>query len=128
MTSDRTILLFEPDDDTRPFLVGNLQDQGFTIIVAIDQADVVQRAIHHDSIDLILLNQANLSLDESVDLAGRIRHHINVNRPIPAVIIAERFSEELEGHNVKINDLDIVTYLTDGQQLFDLLQELSRHE
>lgn len=126
--SSRTILLFEPDNDTRPVLIENLRNQGFQVITALDQADVLQRAANQDHIDLILINQADLSLDECVVLAQQIRHHYSAdeNLSIPAVIIAEHYGEELEGQNVQVGDFDFVAYLTDGQQLFDFLQALCR--
>jgi DNA-binding NtrC family response regulator len=126
MVSSRTILLFEPDNDTRPILIENLRNQGFQVVTALDQADILQRAMNQDRIDLILINQTDLSMDECVVLAQQTRYHHNAdeNSQIPAVIIAEHYGEDLEGQNIQIGDFDFVTYLTDGQQLFDFLKEL----
>jgi CheY-like chemotaxis protein len=38
-----TILLVEEDDEVRPLLSQNLRNQGYHVVVALDEADAIER-------------------------------------------------------------------------------------
>lgn len=119
------ILMVEPDDDVRPLLRNNLQRQGYRAIVTLDQEDAIARARGDgDRPDLILINQYRLPLDKVINIGRRIRQDAVLPNDTPIVIMAERYGEDMEGKDVKVDESDYVTYLEDGEQLMNLLQRL----
>lgn len=123
-TSTFTILLLEPDNDTRPLLKENLTNEGYRVLVTLDAADAVDRASYAPSIHLILINQVAQSVEESIAVGRLIRQDSQLPSDIPLVVLAEEYSITLEGQNIQENEHDYVTYLEDGQQLLDLLEAL----
>jgi len=119
------ILLLEPDDDTRPLLKGNLEARGYTILVALNETDAIARATYaRSSLDLIVINQVDQPIAEIIAKGQRIRREAGLSESIPVVVLAERYSLELEGQNLQFDEYNYVAYLEDGQQLLDLLKSL----
>lgn len=120
-----TILLVEPDDIVRPILKENLRRWGYTVIVSLDAVDAFERTRDGGaSFDLILLNQFEHSIDESLEIGRYIRQQATLSGPIPVVILAEGYGVELEGQNIQVGEREYVTYLEDGEQLRKLLYRL----
>jgi CheY-like chemotaxis protein len=120
-----TILLVEPDDTVRPILKDNLRRWGYRVILALDEADALQRIrTGSEPFDLILINQFKQSLDQTIEMGRRFRLSSDPSNAIPIVIMAERYGVELEGQDQQVGDKEYVTYLEDGQQLRNLLCRL----
>ncbi|MBD0336426.1 MAG: hypothetical protein ICV62_13125 [Cyanobacteria bacterium Co-bin13] len=120
-----SIFVFEPDDIVRPLLKYNLQTWGYQLIVAIDEADIVQRLrAGYDRFDLILLNQCGQSIEWLLDLGRQVRQSLEFDGQTPILIIAEGYGADLEGQDVQVGENEYVTYLEDGQQLKVILQRL----
>lgn len=118
-----TILLLEPDNETRRLLVENLRDRGYQVFVVIDEQNAIEwldrdREKHPD---LILINQFNVSLEECLATIAHIYRQTGLSQQIPTAIIAERYQPDLEGTEEKFDDNIYVIYLENAQQLFDLL-------
>ncbi|HEY9696818.1 MAG TPA: hypothetical protein V6D10_06120 [Trichocoleus sp.] len=119
------IFVLEPDDDTRPVLKYNLQNWGYQVIIAVDEADAIQRIQERqEQFDLILLNQAEKPIDELIAIGHQIRQGVERDGHVPILIMMEQYGPDLEGQDVQMSDNEYVTYLEDGQQLKDLLQRL----
>lgn len=96
------ILLIEPDNNVRPFLMANLYDWGYRVIVALNETDAVQRIKGGcEPLDLILLNQFERSLGNTTDLGRYICQSAELNRRAPIVVMAEQYGPELEGKMFK---------------------------
>lgn len=120
-----TILLVEPDDTVRPVLKSNLRRWGYNVIVTLDAADAIQRTRSgSETFDLILLNQFGQPIDIFIDIGRYIRQQANLSSRIPIVVMAERYGVELEGQDIQVGESEYVTYLEDGQQLKNILQQL----
>jgi PleD family two-component response regulator len=120
-----TILMFELDDDVRPLLKQNLQSQGYRVIEALQEEDAIALARGvRDRPKLILLNQVKLTIDEFTNMGRRIRQGSELPSSTPVVVMAERYSEDMEGKDVKVGESEYVTYLEDGEQLINLLHHL----
>jgi CheY-like chemotaxis protein len=120
-----TIFLVEPDDDVRPIIKHNLSHWGYWVIMALDEADALQRTKGgSEPFDLILLNQFWESIDTTIDIGRCIRQNANFSSCIPIIIIAEKYGVELEGQDIQLGEKEYVTYLEDGQQLRNLLHQL----
>lgn len=120
-----TILLIEPDDVVRPILKDNLRRWGYTVIVTENAADALQRTQGGGThFDLILLNQFEQSIDDSIAIGRYILQQAAVSNQTPLVILAENYGVEVEGQNIQIGDSQYVTYLEDGEQLKNLLYNL----
>ncbi|MBD1909313.1 MULTISPECIES: response regulator transcription factor [unclassified Leptolyngbya] len=120
-----TILLVEPDNRVRPLLRDNLSHWGYSLIVALDEADALERTHNgRENFDLLLLAQWDQSLDYFVDLGRRICQQVNPSGFIPIVIMAEQFGAELEGQNIQVGTNEYIVYLEDGQQLKDFLYRI----
>jgi len=116
------ILMLEWDDDTRPLLKQNLCNQGYRVIVALEEEDAIVLARGGRKCpELILLNQVKLSIDDFINMGQRIRQGAELASSTPIVVMAEQYGEDMEGKNVKVGESEYVTYLEDAQQLMNLL-------
>ncbi len=57
-------------------------------------------------------------------MGQRIRAAAGIAEHVPIVILAERYGEDLEGHNHYWGSSSYVAYLSDGQQLWQLIDQL----
>jgi CheY-like chemotaxis protein len=119
-----SILLIESDDETRQLLTENLTNRGYRVTVSLNATDAISRAQLDPSFDLILVNQHRVSADEAVAIGQRIRTDGGMAEQIPIIILADQYGEDLEGQNCCIGPYCYVAYLTDGQQLWDLMNSL----
>ncbi len=120
-----TILLVEEDDQVRPILTQNLRHQGYHVIVALDEADAIERTKGGGLCpDLILLNQVGRSIQEYTVMGQRICKSAGIASRTPIIVMAEQYGADMEGKDVQVDDTEYVTYLEDGQQLMNLLHRL----
>jgi CheY-like chemotaxis protein len=120
-----TILLVEEDDEVRPVLSQNLRNQGYHVVVALNEADAIERTKGGSFCpDLILLNQVGRSIQEYAVMGQRICKSTGIGNHTPIIVMAERYGADMEGKDVQVDDTEYVTYLEDGQQLMNLLHRL----
>jgi DNA-binding response OmpR family regulator len=120
-----TILLVEEDDEVRPLLSQNLRNQGYHVVVALNEADAIERTKGGSFCpDLILLNQVGRSIQEYVVMGQRICKSAGIGNQTPIIVMAEQYGADMEGKDVQVDDTEYVTYLEDGQQLMNLLHRL----
>jgi DNA-binding response OmpR family regulator len=123
--NQRTILLIEEDDQTRPILKHNLVREGFRVIVALDEEDALSRVDGgHPHADLILLNLVKKSPEEVLSIGRRVREGVKYNSRTPLVVMPEKYGGDVEGTDVNVGGNDWITYLEDGDQLNNLLRRL----
>jgi DNA-binding response OmpR family regulator len=119
------IFLVEEDDETRPILKRNLREQGYHVIVALDEEDALERVEGgRASYDLLLVNVVGVRPEEALESARRIHRHAELDGTTPIVVMAEKYTEEMEGKDVEVGENEYVTYLEDGEQLHRLLARL----
>ena len=88
--------------------------------MAIDEEDALDRVEGGClKADLVLINLLEKSPDEVLKVGKNIRRAGQIDAPI--VIIAQKYGEDLEGTNARFGENEYVTYLEDGEQLFDLI-------
>jgi DNA-binding response OmpR family regulator len=120
-----TILLVEEDDEVRPLLSQNLRNQGYHVVVALNEADAIERTKGGSFCpDLILLNQVGRSIQEYAVMGQRICESAGIGDHTPIIVMAERYGADMEGKDVQVDDTEYVTYLEDGEQLMNLLHRL----
>ncbi|MBW4417598.1 MAG: hypothetical protein KME13_00045 [Myxacorys californica WJT36-NPBG1] len=120
----QTILLIESDDETRPLLQANLQGWGYQVIATVDEKDAIAHTSHaNGQIDLILINQVGFTIEDYINVGRRIQRSLNL-LPTPVVILAEGFSEDLEGRTIQVGKDEYVMYMEVAEQLITLLREL----
>jgi CheY-like chemotaxis protein len=120
-----TILLVEEDDEVRPVLSQNLRNQGYHVVVALNEADAIERTKGGSFCpDLILLNQVGRSIQEYAVMGQRICKSTGIGNHTPIIVMAEQYGADMEGKDVQVDDTEYVTYLEDGQQLMNLLHRL----
>ncbi len=123
--TSRWIFVFEPDNDARAALKDNLRTWGYAVVMALDQADAIERVQQSPQcFDLILLNQCDISIADCLALGNQIRQAANFDSHIPILILAEQYGEEQEGQDVQLGDHEYLSYLQDGEQLKRILQRL----
>lgn len=121
----RTIFLIEEDDDTRPILRQNLQNDGYRVLLAIDEEDALDRVDGNGArADLVLINLIGKSSEEALNIGRRIRAHAKYDGHTPLVVMADKYGAELEGTDVNAGSNDWITYLEDHDQLKNLLARL----
>lgn len=120
-----TILLVEEDDEVRPLLSQNLRNQGYHVVVALNEADAIERTKGGSFCpDLILLNQVGQSIQEYAAMGQRICKSTGIANHTLIIVMAERYGADMEGKDVQVDEAEYVTYLEDGQQLINLLHRL----
>jgi DNA-binding response OmpR family regulator len=121
----RTIFLIEEDDDTRPTLRQNLKNDGYRVLLAIDEEDALDRVDGNSAqADLVLINLLGKSLEAVLAAGRRIREHAKYDGHTPLVVMAEKYGADLEGTDVNVGGNDWITYLEDHDQLKNLLASL----
>lgn len=121
-----TILLVEDDRELREYMQRFLEDLGYRVAFATDEAASLRLVeAEQTQIQLILLNQRMLS-DDAVAAGRRIRGYVNGPNPIPVVVLPFEFTKELEGTDQNMGDGYYKSYMTTEQQLEDLLAGLLR--
>ena len=121
-----TILLVEDDRELCEYMRRFLEDLGYRVALATDEADSLRLVDSDQSeIQLILLNQKMLS-DDALAAGRRIREYVNVPNPIPVVVLPFEFTKEFEGTDQNMGDGYYKSYMNTEQQLEDLLAGLLR--
>lgn len=124
-TGQPIILLVEEDDETRAILRKNLQKDGYRLLLAVDEADALDRLeVGQETADLILIDLLNRTPDEVLQIGQRIRAHGRYDGQTPLVVLAEKYGADLEGTDVNVESNDWITYLEDHEQLKNLLARL----
>ena len=121
----RTILLVEEDDETRPLLKKNLQNDGYRLLLALDEEDALDRVRGGGAqADLVLINLVGEAPEAALAAGRRIREHAKYDGHTPLVVMAEKYGRELEGTDVNVGGNDWITYPEDHDQLRNLLARL----
>ena len=125
-----TIFLIEEDDETRRPLVKNLQRYGYRVIVALDEADALERVdsgyVHAD---LVLVNLVGKSVEYTLSIGRRVRAHAKYDGRTPLVVMPEVYGKDVEGTDVNVEGNDWILYLGEEyDQLKNLLARLTARE
>ena len=121
-----TILLVEEDDETRPLLKRNLERAGYRVLLALDEEDAHDRVSGGRlTADLILVNLVGVQPDEALQAGRRIRQDAELD--VSLVVMAEKYSADVEGTDVNVSGNDWITYPEDHDQLQNLLARLLNH-
>ncbi len=119
-----TILYVEDDNDTRAVIKQLLRRSGHHVLVDESEEEAMQRGYDGNQLDadLILLDLGQTP-DEVIAAGRRIRNQLKIDH-VPVVVIAYKYSADMEGKNINIKDNEWITYLEDGEQLQNLLGQL----
>ena len=121
----RTILLIEEDDETRSLLKKNLQNDGYHLLLALDEEDAFDRVGGGGAeADLVLINLVGKAPEAGLAAGRKIRAHAKYDGHTPLVVMAEKYGKELEGTDVNVSGNDWITYPEDHDQLRNLLARL----
>lgn len=119
------IFLIEEDDETRSILRRNLQKDGYRLLLAVDEADALDRLNNGQArADLILINLVGKTPAEVLQTGQRIREHGQYDSTTPLVVLAEKYGADVEGTDVEVGGNDWITYPADAEQLHNLLARL----
>lgn len=120
-----TVFLVEEDDDTRALFKRILKNNGYNVLLAIDETDASERVgSERGKIDLVLINLVRASSEQMLKAGRRICESGNLN--VPLIAIAGEYDDELQGRNIQVGENEYVIYLEDGIELFDLLSRLTK--
>ena len=124
MSSRKTILLVEDDQEIRDYMKRFLEHSGYDVALAFDENDSLSLMSEpHASVHLILMNQRMVS-DDAMAAGRRIREHVTVSNSAPVIVLPFEFRKEKEGTNENMGGQDYKSYMTSEQQLEDLLAGL----
>ena len=119
------IFLIDEDGETRRMLRRRLQNEGYRVLLALDEEDSMDRLSYgHPPADLILINLVGKSPDEALDVGRRVRELGGFGSTLPIVVMAEEFGPEMEGRDVRAGDSEYITYPEDFRQLDGLISNL----
>jgi DNA-binding response OmpR family regulator len=120
----RTIFLIEEDDETRGPLVSNLRGYGYRVVVAVDEADALERVGGVEA-DLVLVNLVGKTAEEVLKVGRLIRQHARYNGRTSLVVMPEKYDKALEDTEVNVGGSEWVFYLgEEPDRLRDLLARL----
>lgn len=124
--NQRTILLIEEDDETRPILRHNLIRGGYRVLLALDEVDAISRVSDRSvNAHLILINLVGKSAEDTLHTGRRIRAHAKFDGMTTLVVMAEKYGKDVEGTEVNVSANDWIFYLgEDLDQLQNLLHRL----
>jgi DNA-binding response OmpR family regulator len=118
------IFLIEDDEDTRIPFKELLKNNGYKVLLALDEADAFDRvSFGHLAVDLVLVDLVRKPTAEILKIGRRIRRSAKLD--VPLVAIAGEYHDKLRGKNIQIGENDYVVYLENGKELFDLLSSLT---
>ena len=125
MSSDQpTVLLMEDDEEVREAVAKFLTTKGYRVVLAPNEQDSIKQiADSQFRIGLILVDQ-DMNSDEALAVGRRVRNHFRMGENIPVVVIPLEFREEMEGTDEGVGGRDYKTYLSNNQQLENLLHRL----
>ena len=124
-----TIFLLEEDDNTQRPLKANLRKQGFRVLLAVDMEDAFDWfSTGYIQADLLMVNLVRKSPEEALEVGRTLRQRAKYDGHTPLVVLAEKFSRELEGTDVNVSGNDWITYLEDHDQLGNLLARLTNKD
>ena len=113
-------LLIDEDEDSRPSFRANLKREGYHVSIAIDEEDALDRVKHQCfRADLVLMNFVRESPERVLEIGRNICRVGKLD--VPIVVIAHKYGEDLEGKDIKVNEKEYITYLENGEQLYNLL-------
>lgn len=95
---------------------------GFRVVIAEDEDDAVERTKRQRP-DLVLVD-LDMPPTNVLSVGRRIRRRAELDEDVPIVVIASRYDEDLEGQDVKVGDHEYVTYMTDFEELENLISHL----
>lgn len=123
----QTIFLIEEDDETRRILVRNLQAYGYHVIVALDEADALERVGGGGvAADLVLVNLVRKPVEQLLSVGRRVRAHARHDGHTPLVVMPEIYGGDVEGTDVNVEGNDWICYRGDEyDQLKNLLRRLT---
>jgi DNA-binding response OmpR family regulator len=121
-----TIFLLEEDDETRKELVKNLRNDGYHVIIALDEEDALERVSDgHVHADLVLVNLVGKPLEEALRIGRSVREHAEFDGHTPLVVMPEKYDKDVEGTDVNVAGNDWIHYLgEEPNQLKNLLARL----
>jgi DNA-binding response OmpR family regulator len=120
-----TIFLLENDDDTRPLFKRVLEENGYNVLLAIDETDALQRT--GDGMaksDLLIINLLGKSETEMLNFGRELKAKANLNMPF--IVVAAKYGEELQGVIKQVEEKEYIIYLEDAEELFDLIARLTK--
>jgi DNA-binding response OmpR family regulator len=120
------IFLIEEDDETRAVLKQSLSRSGYRVSLAIDEEDALDRVSSGPiGADLILINVVGKPVEDILQMGRRIREQAKLDGKTPLIVMAEKYSEELEGTDENVGGNDWIFYMgEDPEQLHNLLRRL----
>jgi DNA-binding response OmpR family regulator len=121
----KTILLISKDDDLRFLLRQYLASQGYRLIFALDEEDALTLSKELKApVDLILIDQLDMSMNDALNMGNELRLYAGMESTTPLIVLAQKYSEELEGQDVAVGECEYITYCSGLEQLYALLAGL----
>jgi DNA-binding response OmpR family regulator len=123
-----TIFLIEEDDQTRKPLVENLRNEGYRVIVTLDEADALElTGGWGEKADLVLINLVGKPAEKLLEVGRGVRAHAKYDGHTPLVVMPEKYGKDVEGTDVNVEGNDWIMYLgEDLDQLKNLLARLTK--
>jgi DNA-binding response OmpR family regulator len=121
-----TILLIAEDKDVHPYLKRYLRQAGYKVLMAVDTEDAFEWIgdgyVHAD---LVLIDLIGKTTDEALSIGREVREHAKYDGHTPLIVMAEKYSKDVEGTDVNVGENDWVYYLgEDPDQLQNLLSNV----
>jgi CheY-like chemotaxis protein len=120
-----TVFLIDEDDASRHIFRGSLKALGYRVRIAVDEEDALDRVEHQClKADLMLMNFVGKPPEDVLEIGRNIRRAGKLDAPI--AVLPHKYGPDLEGRDVKVGERDYISYLENGEQLFDLISFLTR--
>jgi CheY-like chemotaxis protein len=114
--------VIEDEAETRANMKELLQRSDYRVLIAEDENTAIEQT-ERQRPDLVVVDLA-MPPSDVLAVGRRIRRRAELGEHVPVVVIASTFEDDLEGQDIKVGAHEYISYMTDFEELENLISQL----